>query len=155
MRVRKIRIIGMAPSGLFCSVPSFADCRRGCIGLARVRSSLPIRESFLAQTEEELIRLYSEHKKRGRYLAIWLAFKNSGQVVGGSVLSSSFLSLPPLTLSYTALSTLESTITALRLEKSPTSLSSSSSHSSASACPSPSSSPTPRRFRGKMARRSR
>jgi len=28
---------------------------------------------------------YPEHSKRGRYLAIWLAFKNSGQILGGSI----------------------------------------------------------------------
>lgn len=28
---------------------------------------------------------YPEHKKRGRYLAIWLAFKNNRQIVGGAI----------------------------------------------------------------------
>lgn len=28
---------------------------------------------------------YPEHRKRGRYLAIWLASKNSGQIIGGYV----------------------------------------------------------------------
>lgn len=32
-----------------------------------------------------IVLAYPEHKKRGRYLAIWLAFKNSGQIVGGYV----------------------------------------------------------------------
>lgn len=32
-----------------------------------------------------IILAYPEHSKRGRYLALWSAFKNMGQVVGGSV----------------------------------------------------------------------
>ncbi|KAG6910232.1 hypothetical protein DXG01_012367 [Tephrocybe rancida] len=32
-----------------------------------------------------IVLAYPEHSKRGRYLAIWLAFKNSGQIVGGSI----------------------------------------------------------------------
>ncbi|KAG6865707.1 hypothetical protein C0991_012523 [Blastosporella zonata] len=32
-----------------------------------------------------IVLAYPEHRKRGRYLAIWLAFKNSGQIVGGAI----------------------------------------------------------------------
>lgn len=28
---------------------------------------------------------YPEHAKRGRYLALWLGFKNSGQLIGGAI----------------------------------------------------------------------
>ncbi|RDB23863.1 hypothetical protein Hypma_009038 [Hypsizygus marmoreus] len=35
--------------------------------------------------EGAIVLSYPEHKKRGRYLAIWLAFKNSGQIVGGAI----------------------------------------------------------------------
>lgn len=28
---------------------------------------------------------YPEHRKRGRYLAIWLTSKNSGQIIGGAI----------------------------------------------------------------------
>ncbi|KAF9005977.1 major facilitator superfamily domain-containing protein [Cyathus striatus] len=35
--------------------------------------------------EGAVVLAYPEHKKRGRYLAIWLAFKNSGQIVGGAI----------------------------------------------------------------------
>ncbi|KAG6817543.1 hypothetical protein H0H87_007511 [Tephrocybe sp. NHM501043] len=35
--------------------------------------------------EGAIVLAYPEHRKRGRYLAIWLAFKNSGQIVGGSI----------------------------------------------------------------------
>ncbi|KAF5373346.1 hypothetical protein D9615_007462 [Tricholomella constricta] len=35
--------------------------------------------------EGAIVLAYPEHKKRGRYLAIWLAFKNSGQIVGGAI----------------------------------------------------------------------
>lgn len=37
--------------------------------------------------EGAIILSYPEHAKRGRYLALWLAFKNSGQV--------SLLTIPP------------------------------------------------------------
>ncbi|RDB23856.1 hypothetical protein Hypma_009037 [Hypsizygus marmoreus] len=35
--------------------------------------------------EGAIVLAYPEHRKRGRYLAIWLAFKNSGQIVGGAI----------------------------------------------------------------------
>ncbi|KAG5639098.1 hypothetical protein H0H81_007042 [Sphagnurus paluster] len=35
--------------------------------------------------EGAIVLSYPEHKKRGRYLAVWLAFKNSGQIVGGAI----------------------------------------------------------------------
>ncbi|KAF9453594.1 MFS general substrate transporter [Macrolepiota fuliginosa MF-IS2] len=35
--------------------------------------------------EGAIVLAYPEHQKRGRYLAIWLAFKNSGQIVGGAI----------------------------------------------------------------------
>ncbi|KAF8075059.1 major facilitator superfamily domain-containing protein [Lyophyllum atratum] len=35
--------------------------------------------------EGTIVLAYPEHKKRGRYLAIWLAFKSSGQIVGGAI----------------------------------------------------------------------
>lgn len=35
--------------------------------------------------EGSIVLAYPEHSKRGRYLAIWLAFKNSGQIIGGAI----------------------------------------------------------------------
>lgn len=35
--------------------------------------------------EGAVVLSYPEHRKRGRYLAIWLCFKNSGQIVGGAI----------------------------------------------------------------------
>lgn len=35
--------------------------------------------------EGAIILSYPEHAKRGRYLALWLAFKNSGQLIGGAI----------------------------------------------------------------------
>ncbi|CAG9944844.1 unnamed protein product [Clonostachys rosea f. rosea IK726] len=35
--------------------------------------------------EGSIILSYPEHAKRGRYLALWLAFKNSGQLIGGAI----------------------------------------------------------------------
>ncbi|KAG6910231.1 hypothetical protein DXG01_012366 [Tephrocybe rancida] len=35
--------------------------------------------------EGAIVLSYPEHAKRGRYLAIWSAFKNSGQIVGGAI----------------------------------------------------------------------
>jgi len=35
--------------------------------------------------EGAIVLAYPEHKKRGRYLAIWQAFKSSGQIVGGAI----------------------------------------------------------------------
>ncbi|GLB41725.1 putative ion channel regulatory protein UNC-93 [Lyophyllum shimeji] len=35
--------------------------------------------------EGAIVLAYPEHRKRGRYLAIWQAFKSSGQIVGGAI----------------------------------------------------------------------
>lgn len=35
--------------------------------------------------EGAIVLSYPEHAKRGRYLALWLAFKNSGQLIGGAI----------------------------------------------------------------------
>lgn len=35
--------------------------------------------------EGSIVLSYPEHAKRGRYLALWLAFKNSGQLIGGAI----------------------------------------------------------------------
>jgi MFS family permease len=35
--------------------------------------------------EGAIILSYPEHAKRGRYLALWLGFKNSGQLIGGAI----------------------------------------------------------------------
>ncbi|KAJ3571908.1 hypothetical protein NP233_g3432 [Leucocoprinus birnbaumii] len=35
--------------------------------------------------EGAIVLAYPEQRKRGRYLALWLAFKNSGQVIGGAI----------------------------------------------------------------------
>lgn len=35
--------------------------------------------------EGAIILSYPEHAKRGRYLGLWLAFKNSGQLIGGAI----------------------------------------------------------------------
>ncbi|KXN86553.1 hypothetical protein AN958_09857 [Leucoagaricus sp. SymC.cos] len=36
-------------------------------------------------TEGVIVLAYPEHRKRGRYLVIWLGFKNSGQILGGAI----------------------------------------------------------------------
>lgn len=35
--------------------------------------------------EGAIVLAYPEHSRRGRYLAMWLAFKNSGQIIGGAI----------------------------------------------------------------------
>lgn len=35
--------------------------------------------------EGSIVLSYPEHAKRGRYLALWLGFKNSGQLIGGAI----------------------------------------------------------------------
>lgn len=35
--------------------------------------------------EGAIVLSYPEHAKRGRYLALWLGFKNSGQLIGGAI----------------------------------------------------------------------
>lgn len=40
---------------------------------------------FYWAAEGAIILSYPEHGKRGRYLALWLAFKNGGQMMGGAI----------------------------------------------------------------------
>ncbi|KAI6461010.1 hypothetical protein MCOR17_006498 [Pyricularia oryzae] len=44
-----------------------------------------ISAGFYWAAEGAVILSYPEHRKRGRYLALWMAFKNSGQMIGGSI----------------------------------------------------------------------
>ncbi|KAL8297914.1 hypothetical protein RB597_007089 [Gaeumannomyces tritici] len=44
-----------------------------------------ISAGFYWAAEGAIILSYPEHARRGRYLALWLAFKNGGQMIGGAI----------------------------------------------------------------------
>lgn len=97
----------MVQLGLCCLPPFCAESlpasigrkHFSAVGLQLVKCPLLTTTLDLNRAEGAIVLSYPEHRKRGRYLAIWLMFKNSGQIIGGCVSwTYSFAQSSPISL---------------------------------------------------------